>query len=143
GSSQASFTLDNPFTGGERFEMIERALLEAGISNYHPLPIPDIERHSVWVSHVVSLLPTFDRVYTNNPLTRELFERAGHAVEATPLFDRGRWEGTRVRSTMEEGGAWTELVPPSVARYLEEIHGPERLRTIRGHAPGSTDRRSS
>lgn len=135
GSSETSFTPENPFTGGERFEMIERALAEARITSYHPVPIPDIHRHSVWVAHVASLLPKFERVYTNNPLTRELFEGAGYDVEGTQLHDRARFEGTKVRGALAHDRSWTDLVPEGVARYLDEIHGPDRLRMLGDPAP--------
>jgi nicotinamide-nucleotide adenylyltransferase len=130
GSAQASHTLENPFTAGERFEMIERALVEAGLSGATPVPLVDIDRHSVWVAHVASLLPPFGRVYTNNPLTRRLFETAHYAVEGTPMYDRSRFEGTRIRALIGSGGPWQELVPGAVADYLEEIHGPERIREM-------------
>jgi len=134
GSAQASFTADNPFTAGERFEMIERALAEARIDGCLPVPLTDIDRHALWVSHVVSLLPPFETVYTNNPLTRTLFERAGYDVESPPLIDRGRLEGARVRAAMISGARWRALVPTSVADYLEELRAVERLRLVaEGH----------
>jgi nicotinamide-nucleotide adenylyltransferase len=134
GSAQASFTPDNPFTAGERFEMIERALEEAGIDGCAPVPLTDIDRHALWVSHVVSLLPPFETVYTNNPLTRSLFERAGHTVESPPWVDRARFEGAKVRSTMLQGDRWRKLVPRAVASYLDELHAPDRMRLLsEGH----------
>ncbi len=134
GSAQASFTTDNPFTAGERFEMIERALVEAKIDRCLPVPLTDLDRHALWVSHVVSLLPPFETVYTNNPLTRTLFERASYRVESPGLLDRARFEGARVRAAMVEGDGWRSLVPPSVASYLDEIHAIERIRLLaEGH----------
>jgi len=134
GSAQASFTTENPFTSGERFEMIERALAEARIPGCTPVPLTDIDRHALWVSHVVSLLPTFGTVYTNNPLTRNLFERAGFAVEGPPLVNRRRFEGAKVRAAMLSGDRWRSLVPGAVADYLDEIGGADRLRLLaEGH----------
>jgi nicotinamide-nucleotide adenylyltransferase len=132
GSAQASYSLENPFTAGERFEMIERAVVEAGLTQCLPVPVVDIDRHAVWVAHVVSLLPPFRRVYTNNPLTRRLFEAADFTVEGTPMYDRPRFEGSRIRALMAIGGPWSELVPGSVATYLEELHAPERMRDLGG-----------
>ena len=50
GSAQYSHTGENPFTGGERYEMIKRALDAEGIHDYHIVPIPDTHVHSVWVT---------------------------------------------------------------------------------------------
>src|SRR5947208_5009682 len=73
GSAQYSHTGENPFTAGERYEMIKRALDAEGIHNYHIVPIPDTHVHSVWVSHVTSIVPRFDIVYTNSDLVVRLF----------------------------------------------------------------------
>ena len=131
GSAQDSYTLDNPFTAAERQEMIARALGTKSFSGWTTVPIPDIHRHALWVAHVAELVPKFERVYTNNPLTRTLFEAAGYQVEATPLFDRERFEGSSIRRLLREGNlGWRECVPPAVADYLVELKATERLRSI-------------
>ncbi len=132
GSAQESYTAENPFTAGERFEMIDRALVAAKIDGCAIVPIPDIQRHAEWVAYVVALLPPFDRVYTNNPLTRLLFERAHFAVESPPLVDRARFEGARIRAELAAAGDWRSAVPPAVASYLESIDAPDRLRLLLG-----------
>jgi nicotinamide-nucleotide adenylyltransferase len=131
GSAQESYTWKNPFTAGERFEMIERAIAGAPAGRTLVVPIPDIQRHAQWVAYVESLLPPFERVYTNNPLTRLLFERGGYAVESPALVDRARFEGEHIRTCLAEDEGWKPLVPAPVASYLSEIRGPERLRTLR------------
>jgi nicotinamide-nucleotide adenylyltransferase len=135
GSAEQSFTRENPFSAGERVEMIERALREAGLDGVSVIPVADIQRHALWVRYLEGLLPPFDRVYTNNPLTRLLFEQAGYAVESPPLVERERFEGARLRDAMAEGRPWKDCVPPSVARYLDEIGGPARLKLLRAAPP--------
>ena len=132
GSAQESFTWKNPFTAGERTEMIDRALREAKVDGVVAIPLPDIHQHALWVRYVESLLPPFDRVYTNNPLTRLLFEKAGYAVEGPALVDRLRFEGENVRIQLARDLEWKPLVPPAVARYLEELNAPARLALLRG-----------
>ncbi|MCI4361257.1 MAG: hypothetical protein L3J91_06090 [Thermoplasmata archaeon] len=78
----------------------------------------------------MSLLPPFETVYTNNPLTRSLFEKAGFRVESPELVDRARFEGARVREAIRSGGPWRELVPPSVAAYLDELRAEARLQLL-------------
>jgi nicotinamide-nucleotide adenylyltransferase len=131
GSAQASYTMDNPFTAAERQEMIARALEPKKLLGWTAVPIPDIHRHALWVAHVAELVPRFERVYTNNPLTRTLFERGGYEVEATPMFDREHFEGSAIRRLLREGNdAWKECVPPPIAEYLVELKATERLRAI-------------
>ncbi|MCI4327549.1 MAG: nicotinamide-nucleotide adenylyltransferase [Thermoplasmata archaeon] len=131
GSAEDSYTVENPFTAAERFEMISRALREAKLDHWIAVPIPDIHRHALWVAHVAELVPPFDRVYTNNALTRTLFERAGYKVESTPMFGRDRLEGTAIRRLLSEGSEeWSARVPAPVADYLRELNATDRLRSL-------------
>jgi len=131
GSSQYSHELENPFTVGERIAMIRRALEEANIplSKCWIIPVPD-HVHMTWVSQVLGYLPRFDVVYTNEPLTRRLFLEGGFQVRPIPLHRREAYSATEIRKRMLKGGDWRELVPPSVARFIEEIGGVERLRDL-------------
>ncbi len=131
GSAEESYTWQNPFTAGERIEMIDRALTEAKVPGVLLVPIPDISRHALWVNYLEALLPTFDRVYTNNPLTRILFERSGYLVESPPLFDRARFEGVRIREQLADGADWKHAVPPAVGAYLDEVGAPARLQVLK------------
>ena len=54
----------------------------------------DINRYAIWVAHVSSLVPPFQEVYTNNSLTKRLFEESGYKVREAPLFDREIYSGT-------------------------------------------------
>jgi nicotinamide-nucleotide adenylyltransferase len=137
GSAQASYSWTNPLTAGERAELIEASLHEAAITGVTVVPIPDIDRHALWVAHVESLLPKFERIYTNNPLTRTLFERAGYAVTSPALVERARFEGVRVRAALAEGSGWKELVPPVVARMLAEWNVPQRLAMLQSDSGAS------
>lgn len=135
GSAEQSYTWENPFTAGERFEMIERAVDEAHLGRIEIVPIPDIQRHALWVRYLEGLLPPFDRVYANNPLTTALFERAGYAVEHPALVERDRYEGAKIRGQLADDRGWREAVPPAVARYLDELGAPGRLKLLRASGP--------
>jgi len=137
GSSQESYTPRQPFTAGERFDMITRTLLFEKVSRCWVIPIPDINVHAVWVSHVESLLPRFEQVYSNDPLTRVLFEEAGYEVPELPFFNRGSLEGSEIRRRMLAGEDWKGLVPVPVLKVLEELHGEERVRAL-GRSPEAT-----
>ena len=134
GSAEQSYTWENPFTASERFEMIARALAEASIDGVLVVPVADIHRHALWVRYLEGLLPEFGRVYTNNPLTRLLFEKGGYRVERPPLLDRTRLEGRKLRELLASGRPLGNRVPRSVARYLAEIDAAGRLALLRGAA---------
>ena len=132
GSAQYSHTMENPFTAGERIEMLREALIEEGIdlSRVLLIPVPDVGEHSIWVSKIKSFCPPFDVVYTNNPLVKRLFSEEGFEVKPIPLYQRNHEMGTRIRSRMIRGEEWESLVPRSVAQYIKRIDGVRRLREI-------------
>lgn len=132
GSSQASHTYHDPFTAGERFEMLLRVIRAERWTDLWPVPVADLNHHTLWVRHVESLLPPFTMVFTNDPLTRMLFEEAGYEVPKLPLFHRGVYQGTEIRRRMTLGLPWQEAVPGAVTRFLEEIKGEERVRLLAG-----------
>ncbi|MBN2517656.1 MAG: nicotinamide-nucleotide adenylyltransferase [Candidatus Altiarchaeota archaeon] len=134
GSAQYSHTGENPFTAGERLTMISEALNEEKIPmhKYLIIPIPDIHNNSVWVSHVASICPEFDVVYTRNPLATRLFKEAGYKVRQQPLFDRVKYSGTEIRKRMLQGLGWEGLIPPAVVKVIRKFGGIERLKSVVG-----------
>jgi nicotinamide-nucleotide adenylyltransferase len=129
GSAGRSHSRRNPFTAGERHVMLTRALSDCPVDIF-VVPLEDINRNALWVSHVRSLCPPFEVVYSNNPLVVRLFEEAGVEVRQVPLFERDTYEGTSIRDRMIDGAEWTDLLPESVAETIHEIDGVERLRRV-------------
>jgi len=96
----------------------------------YAVPIEDLDRNSVWVSHVRSMSPAFDVAYSNNPLVVRLFEEAGVEVRQSPMFRREVLEGTEIREQMVAGDDWTDHVPDPVVEVIREVDGVERVRQI-------------
>jgi len=132
GSAQYSHRMDNPFTVGERLTMIRKALDEATISMSRCwiVPVPDVHVHMMWVAEVVGYTPKFDVVYANEPLTRRLFIEAGFKVKPVPFHQREVYSATEIRERMLKGKNWKTLVPKSVAQFIEEISGTQRLKDL-------------
>ncbi|WP_266075961.1 nicotinamide-nucleotide adenylyltransferase [Haladaptatus caseinilyticus] len=129
GSAGDSHTRHDPFTAGERIMMITKSLVDSDLVTY-AVPIEDLDRNSVWVSHVQSMSPEFDVAYSNNPLVIQLFTEAGVEVRQSPMFNRDVLEGTEVRDRMVEGGDWQKLVPEPVTEVIEESGGIERIQRV-------------
>ncbi len=129
GSAQKSHEIENPFTAGERVLMVSSALSGFDIK-YYVIPIEDIQRNSLWVSHVKSMVPPFEIAYTNNPLVIELLTEAGIEVKQSPLFQRINYSGTEIRRRMLAGDKWEHFVPEMVVEIIRGIDGEERLKTI-------------
>jgi nicotinamide-nucleotide adenylyltransferase len=132
GSAQYSHRLDNPFTAGERATMVRLALDEAKIpvAKTWIIPVADVHVHTLWVAKVVGYTPKFSVVYSNEPLTRRLFMEAGYKVKSIPFHKRGVYSSTEIRQRMLTNKDWKTLVPKSVATYIQEIDGVERLRDL-------------
>jgi nicotinamide-nucleotide adenylyltransferase len=131
GSAQYSHTFTNPFTAGERYRMISNSLKDEDITNAYIVPIEDLNRYSVWVSHVVSMSPPFSVVYSNNSLTRRLFLEAGYKIKDSPLYNRSEYSGTEVRRRMLLDEDWRSLVPNAVADVIDDIDGIGRIKGLK------------
>ena len=129
GSAQESHTPENPFTAGERMDMIYTALQDLR-DRCFVIPLQDIKRNAVWVAHLNSMVPTFDLAYSNNPLVVQLFTEAGIEVRESPMYSRNVYSGTVIRKLMLEGGDWRALVPAPVASIVDDIGGVQRLLNV-------------
>ena len=129
GSAGDSHTTRNPFTAGERVMMVTKAVEDLDVTTY-VVPIEDLDRNSVWVSHVRSMTPRFDVASSNNPLVVRLFEEAGVEVRQSPMFRRDVLEGTELRERMIRGREWEGLVPDAVVDVIREVDGVDRIRRI-------------
>lgn len=132
GTAQQSHTRSDPFTAGERVFMIHQAMKKANIplERIYIIPIPDIFRNPVWVSHLLSYCPPFNCVYTNNSLIKRLFTEAKIEVKSTGLFDRENLVGSRIRERMIKGKEWKKFVPNAVIDVIDSIDGINRLKNV-------------
>jgi nicotinamide-nucleotide adenylyltransferase len=132
GSAEYSHSEKNPFTAGERVEMILAALKEANIDSakYVIIPVRDVHIHATWVPFIVSQIPRFDMVFTNESLTTRLFKERGYRVERIPFIERSAYSATEIRKRILKGKNWESLVPKSVAELLVSFGGIERIREL-------------
>ncbi|KZX12737.1 nicotinamide-nucleotide adenylyltransferase [Methanobrevibacter curvatus] len=132
GSGQISHEINNPFTAGERVLMLQNTLKETEIpsDSYYIIPIVDINNNSLWATHVESLIPEFNVVFSGNPLVKRLFKENNYDVKTPPLFDRTNLSGRKIRNKMVKGKNWQSCLPESVVKIIKEIDGINRLKEI-------------
>ncbi|HVP23990.1 MAG TPA: nicotinamide-nucleotide adenylyltransferase [Conexivisphaerales archaeon] len=131
GSAQRSHEYRNPFTAGERMEMIELVLRKKGLlESVIFAELPDVENHSLWVPLLKSLVPRFDMAFSNDALSIRLFKENGIHVEEVPLLRRDELQATEIRHRIASGKRWEHLVPREVSLYLNETKGAERIREL-------------
>lgn len=129
GSSQESFTTENPFTADEREEMIRNSL-RIDRERYTIVKIPDINDDTLWVEHVKKLTPEFNVVYTNGELEKKLFSDAGFNVRNTPFFEREKYSATNIRDRIINNKPWEHLIPEGTLKVMKRIRGDERIRKL-------------
>jgi nicotinamide-nucleotide adenylyltransferase len=126
-AAQFNYTVENPFTAGERVEMIKRGLGDL-YERAYVVPVDNVPNNYLWPRHVLSYIPRVEVVFSNNEFVRELFSVYGIKVRTTPILEGV--SGTIVRRLMVEGGNWASLVPQPVADFIVEIDGVERVRKL-------------
>lgn len=131
----------NPFTCEETLDMLRLVLGESPSCTL--VPVPDLDDGPRWRAMVTDLFGPLDLFVTDSPYLAALM--AGdypviRPVELVPEAARVPVEGAMVRGAMARGGAWEELVPPEVARYIRErgldarFRGEFGLQTLALHA---------
>lgn len=128
-SSHVCHTVDNPFSGGERYEMIKHTMLELDIApdRYDIIPIGFYDSTPSFIAATMSLSPPFHRVYTGNPQISSLFSSWHYEVQ--PIYS-DRTSGTEVRRKIVMDEKWEHLVPRPVAEFLYRIDGVQRLKLL-------------
>ncbi|MDV0447202.1 Nicotinamide-nucleotide adenylyltransferase [Methanosarcinaceae archaeon Ag5] len=134
GSAQKSHSVTDPFTAGERVEMVRKALEDFPVRTYI-IPLQDVEFNSLWVSHVKAMSPKFDIAYSNNPLVIQLFMEAGIEIRRPPMHERAKYSGTVIRKLMINGERkdWEQLLPETVVEVIDEVNGICRIKRVAGN----------
>lgn len=128
-AAQFNYLPDEPFTAGERVEMIRRALDDL-YPRCYVIPVDNVANNAEWLPRIENRAPSFEAVFTNNPLVRVLALEKGYKVEKIPFKSREVLEGRKIREAMASGRQWEQLVPPAVAHYIKTIRGDSRIRML-------------
>jgi len=113
GSAETNFTVNNPLTSGERFEIIDAACLEIleifliknqHISKnnikFHIIPIRNINHYALWPHHVQQYLPKIDIFYSGSPLVLQLWKNAFSATKINTIQKNKNISGTELRNSI-------------------------------------------
>ena len=135
GSSQLSYSVNDPFTSDERKKFLNAALEKRSISykQYEIYYIPDIFNAKKWVDHVISIVGKFDTVYSNSDWVRELFFNKGFRVEKKITIFKKKFNANNIRSLIiKNDKKWKSLVPNEVVELMKEFNGIERIKSFYG-----------
>lgn len=131
-SSQFNYQEKDPFTAGERIEMIHQSLKEQGIdlSRCYILAIENQFNIATWASYLRAALPKFDKVYSGNDYVKMLLADSGINVVTPKFVKRETFNATNIRKLIANGENWEECVPHTVASIIKRINGVQRIKTI-------------
>lgn len=131
GSSEDSYTKENPFTCGERIQMIRDSFSKNELPKLVIVPVPDVNDNRIWVDHLLMHIPEVNNVYSNNSLVKMLFSQHGILVKSIPFYEKEKHGGEIIRNLMAENdNSWENKVPKKVATYLKAIEADKRIRKI-------------
>ena len=131
-SSQFNYLEKDPFTAGERIEMIYNSLKgsDLNLNRCIVLAIENQFNVATWPSYLKSMLPEFEKVYSGNDYVKMLLSDFGFTV-VNPLFlEREKYTATKIRSLISSGEEWEHLVPSAVANFIKKINGKNRIQII-------------
>ena len=130
-SSQFNYLLKDPFTAGERLEMIHESLQsDVDLTKCFLVPIENQFNIATWASYLEATLPKFDRVYSGNEYVSMLLADSGYKVIEPQFYDREKFNATRIRNLMINDGEWENLVPNATSEFIKKIDGVNRLKII-------------
>ena len=131
-SSQFNYLEKDPFTAGERMEMIHQSLKEAKV-NLSKCFIVSLENQfniSTWASYLKSNLPKFDKVISGNKYVSMLLADSGIEVVPPKFLEREKYTGSKIRKMIIQDNSWEKYVPKAVEKIILEINGINRLKII-------------
>jgi len=131
-SSQFNYLEKDPFTAGERVEMIHNSLNDDGVdmSKCFIVAIENQFNVATWGSYLKAALPHFDKVYSGNDYVQMLLADSGIDVVSPKFLDRKQYNATRIRQMIIKDENWQTCVPKAVAELISKINGQNRLKTI-------------
>jgi nicotinamide-nucleotide adenylyltransferase len=134
GSAQFNFIEKDPFSAGERMLMIHEALKEAGVdlSRCYIIPVANDENNARWLAYIRSMVPPFDVLYSGNDFVKYLARSQDSSIVIEdPMFaEINEYNGTNIRRLMQEGKPWEHLVPPAVAKVIQQVGGIVRINML-------------
>ncbi len=131
-SSQFNYLEKDPFTAGERIEMIHDSLKESDVdlTRCIILALDNQFNIATWSSYLKSMLPEFDKVYSGNDYVKMLLADSKIKVVTPEFLDREQYNATKIRSMIISDGEWQNFVPSAVAEFIKKINGKNRIEII-------------
>ena len=130
GSSNKSIEHNNPFSAEERKKMILSSIDDSMKNKITIYFIPDVDNHVKWIEKIDTIVPKFDIVFSNDPLTDHLYSKRTVQVISIPFLKRDQLSGTRIRNLIKSDQKWDDLIPNGTKILLENLDVKNRLEIL-------------
>ncbi len=130
--SQFNYIEKDPFTSGERIEMIHQSLKDEGIelSRCYVIGIENQFNVATWASYLKSSLPEFQKIYSGNDYVTMLLADSGYEVVNPKFLERFIFNSSIIRLLIKNGDELVIFVPKGVSQIIKKINGVNRIKII-------------
>ena len=130
GSSNKPIEKNNPFSIEERKKMILSSIEDSIKNKISIFPIPDLDDHVKWIQNIDTIVPDYEIIFSNDPMTEHLYSKRKIQVTAIPFLKRDQLSGTRLRDLIKSDQKWDDLVPEGTKILLENLDAKNRLKIL-------------
>lgn len=129
GSSNKPMEKTNPFSVEEK-QMIMSSIDDSIKNKISIYPIPDLDNHVKWIENIDTIVPDYQIVFSNDPMTEHLYSKRNVNVMTIPFFKRDQLSGTRLRDLIKSDQKWDDLVPEGTKLLLQKFDAKNRLKIL-------------
>ena len=130
GSSNKPIGKSNPFSTEERKKMILSSIDDSMKNKITIYFIPDIDNHVKWIEKIDTIVPKFNIIFSNDPLTDHLYSKRTVQVISIPFLKRDQLSGTIIRNLIKSDQKWDDLVPSGTKHILENLDLKNRIKIL-------------
>jgi len=130
GSSNKPTEKNNPFSAEERKKMILSSIDDSIKNKISIYFIPDLDNHAKWIEKIDLIVPKFDIVFSNDPLTEHLYSKRIVQIISIPFLKRDTLSGTNIRNLIINDQKWENFVPEGTKNFLINIGVKEYLKNL-------------
>ena len=130
GSSNKPIEQNNPFSAEERKKMILSSIDDSMKNKITIYFIPDVDNHVKWIEKIDTIVPKFDIVFSNDPLTDHLYSKKTVQVISIPFLNRDTLSGTNIRNLIISDQEWENFVPEGTKNFLINHSAKAHLKNL-------------
>jgi len=130
GSSNKPLEKNNPFSVEERKKMILSSIEDSIKNKITIFPIPDLDNHVKWIENIDTIVPDYEIIFSNDPMTEHLYSKRNIKVLSIPFLKRNQLSGTRIRNLINTNQKWENFVPEGTKNFLINTSAKDNLKNL-------------